>query len=229
MNYRISRKIAIWSCILAPAFSACQEEPALHTAPPPSGGLLPPPAATAVAHRTTDEFERPKLGSNWTILAGPTNCRVAILHSSDLGCTSTANRSLGIVMYTGRSFSKNQFSAAVFSSNYIQANTVQVTVRVQPTNERYGFMFVPEKQQWQIKHDGLPNADVIASSPGISPRPGDVIRIEVYGTKITGKVNGETKLTAADTRLTRGFPGIAMRTLAGPASNVERWAGGDLQ
>lgn len=57
---------------------------------------------------------------------------------------------------------------------------------------------------------------------------GDIVRLEVQGSNLTLKVNGSTLLTATDTAIASGDPGIYARSDAAIAPIFDNWSGGAL-
>lgn len=188
----------------------------------------------------TDDFERSSLGANWEI-AYPTGgdaAQVQILGNSDLGMTAGA-QAFFLVDWVANTFSDNQFSTAVISSEttMVSGNTVwafQVYVRRRLSDgARYGFGYdndpsQPQYQRWYIKYDGVPNIDVryfgLSNIVPLSqaPKPGDTLRIEVVGYTVLGYFNDVLVLTATDTdptKIASGRPGLASRIATGNSSN----------
>lgn len=186
----------------------------------------------------SDDFERPTLGSNWTVLFGGSG--VGTINNSDLGLTSSPTL-FGLVEWHHVVFASDQFSEAIISTNKADSILTQVFVRRRASDKaRYGFHWNDRGGQWEIKYDGVPTAQtrILASMQGAMPLPGDTLRIEIQGMTITGYHNGIATLTATDTSpdaiVGVGQPGMAFRFTIGfspvyPAPVFESWGAGDLE
>ena len=70
---------------------------------------------------------------------------------------------------------------------------------------------------------------VIDAVVGPPAQPGDIIRIEVRGTRLRGLINGVVIAEGTHAALTSGIPGIAMAAFGtAPAIFLESWRGGTL-
>lgn len=200
------------------------------------------PAASA-ASSAVDEFERDTLGPSWAVALGS----VGICNRSDLGLTSSSP--IGIVSWVGSNLGPDQHSDATIAADRPSNMLLQVYARRrQSDGARYGLHYdddlgdgSPGASAWQIKFDGVPNAQtrILASRAAPGPSAGDVIRLEVRGSgpvELKGFRNGTLILTATDSSasaITNGSPGMAFRLRVGtstryPAPVVERWSGGVL-
>lgn len=192
-------------------------------------------AAGAVA---SDDFERHLLGPNWIVLGGSGS--VGILDQSDLGLANGPSRG-GALEWGADSFLADQFSEAMISPERIDSMLTQVFVRHRTSdNARYGFHWNNAfGGRWEIKYDGVPTAQtrIVASLVAPEPLPGDRIRIEARGARISGFHNGTLILSAEDTApdaiMATGGLGVVFRfTTTFPASYpsavFESWSGGDL-
>lgn len=189
---------------------------------------------------SADNFERNRLGANWSVPFGP----VSIVNNSDLGLRSASP--LGIASWTGSALGADHYSEGQISSDRVSNMLTQVFARRRSSDAaRYGFHYAndPGKTpEWQIKYDGVPTAQtrILATNRTVpAPRPGDRLRIEVRGSnpvEIRGYHNGVLILTASDTtssRILNGLPGLAHRlqvntTTTYPTAVWESWAGGTL-
>ena len=179
----------------------------------------------------TDDFERSALGSNWAVYNGA----VGIVNNSDMGVLSVSGNllGLGIAAWGASTFSADQFSEGVISTDVDAQAALQVFVRRRASDsQRYGFHWNPFGPRWELKRDGGPGAPVLATAAGTPPAPGDAIRIEVRGTAIRGFRNGTLILAVEDGELTQaGQPGMAMnigRVTRFPSPFFESWSGGSL-
>ncbi|HLZ29815.1 MAG TPA: hypothetical protein VKV73_21055 [Chloroflexota bacterium] len=193
-----------------------------------------PPADPSMAgvDPIIDDFQRDSLGDGWHIYngnAGIVNGELGIVNKSGpmLG--------LGILAWQGAVLSADQFSEAVVAPDKDPDALLQVFVRRRTSdNQRYGFHWNPYAGgRWELKRDGgTPGIVLTTLAAPQRPGPGDVLRIEVVGSQITGIYNGNVMLTASDTDLTdAGQPGLALNIgllTHLPAAFVTRWSGGSL-
>ena len=187
-------------------------------------------------YTSADDFERPKLGKNWSINFG----NVGIVHRSDLGLLSSSG--MGLVTWEKLSFGPDQFSEIILPLDISPNMMVQPFVRRSGNDQapRYGFGWDDEALRWYFKYDGGPQTRILATNTSYStPVPGDTVRIEVSGTHpvaLKGFHNGTLVLEATDAEYNRildGRPGIAYRLKLGtgatyPAPAVEIWRGGRI-
>src|SRR5881628_1726410 len=170
-------------------------------------------AAGAVAF---DDFERHTLGPNWRVLAGSGS--IEILNQSDLGLVSGPARG-GAIEWGADVFGTEEFSEAMISPDRIDSMLTQVFVRHRTSdNARYGFHWNNGfGGRWEIKYDGVPTAQtrILASAIAPEPQPGDRLRIEARGARISGFHNGALILSADDTSpdaiTTAGGVGVVFR------------------
>ncbi len=237
MRTRVVLAWVLIGCGGEPAASGSDASPTEPDAPDPDG----PPADVA-----TDDFERGSLGSDWTIaFPPPPNDQVRIIGDSDLGM-APGPQGFFIAVYTGRTFSADQFCEATIPIDADPDWIHQVFVRRRGVDAaRYGFGYNGDPGQpsfgtWYFKYDGVPSAQtrVFATAPAPStPAPGDRIRVEIEGFALRGYWNDMLVLEATDTdasRIDDGAPGLAARWATGNAGTPaavkvwEGWAGGSL-
>lgn len=197
-------------------------------------------AATGDFGIVSDNFERPTLGSNWTVNVG----NVGIVNQSDIGLT--AQSGAGITSWTGSTLTADQFSEATIASDIINNMLTQVFVRRRTTDSaRYAFHYNKGPDvvtpRWEIKYDGVPTAQtrILVSSTVAQPSPGDILRLEVSGSNpvlLKGYQNGALILSTSDsaaTAIVSGQPGVTFRlaletTTTYPSPVFESWSGGNL-
>ena len=191
-----------------------------------------------------DDFERSKLGRNWTVyngdmgisegnLAGFSKSSPALLSRLGLGW-----RGLGVVAWSMNSLSPDQFSEAKIAAQKDPDVLLQVFVRRRSSDkQRYGFHWRPLEKgqgQWEIKLDGAVGAPVVATARASGPpASGDTLRIEAIENTLRGLHNGIEVISATHSTLTEaGEPGMAWgvsRIANFPAHVVDEWSGGSLR
>lgn len=168
----------------------------------------------------SDDFERGSLGSNWTTFGRP-----GIVNHSDLGLWSG---SIAHAFWVPP-VSPDQSSEGVISANANPAMTFQVFVRGNPlTLSRYAFHY---QGQWELKYDATGGGVIASTSTYPAPRAGDRLRITAQGTTLRGFLNGVQILSALDSRIASGKPGLAFRSptnVSQPVPVFESWSGSGL-
>jgi hypothetical protein len=192
-------------------------------------GPGPAPTPSTGSAIETDDFARSSLGPNWSVYDG----FPGIVNDRDLGVLSPGATNLGIVAWKGTTFSADQFSEAIVSSDVVPEARLQVFVRRRVSDkQRYAFFWNPLTGQWQLKRDGGLGAPVLAVADGDRVAPGDRLRIEVQGTKLRGYRNGVLIITAEDSVLDgAGQPGLTMGINdipRYPSPFFASWSGGSL-
>ena len=200
----------------------------------------------APTDRTADDFERPTLGPNWTVVyPPPPNDQVRVVANSDVGM-GPGPQGFFLINRTSPVFSADQFSEATIPTDVTAGWAHQVYVRWRASDRaRYGFGYDSDPNQaqfglWYFKYDGLPTAQTryFATSPAtITPQPGDTLRVEVRGYTLRGYLNGTKVLEGTDldaSKIADGVPGLAARWANGNTQTTttvkvwESWAGGSL-
>jgi hypothetical protein len=203
-------------------------------------------AAGAPSDTACDDFERPSLGSDWTVIYPPApNSQVQIIDSSDLGM-GPGPQGFFIVNWTKQTFSADQFCEATIPADATAGWAHGVSVRWRASDSaRYMLAYDNDPNQplygnWILKYDGVPGPQtrIIANIASTAePQPGDTLRIEVQGYTLRGYLNGTKVLEGADTdasKIADGPPGLAARWANGNTSTAanakvwESWCGGSL-
>lgn len=175
-----------------------------------------------------DDFERASLGSNW---ASPDsdNGTPGIVSSHYLGITVGT---WTLALYTPDGTSSNQVCEGQIASATQAGMMYSVCVRTTPgatESPRYGFHYNLSLTRWELKYDGVASPVVLATTSSYpAPVAGDILKIKAIGTSIRGYLNGVMILQATDSRLSVGYPGVAIILGPGtlPAAAFEWWAGG---
>lgn len=176
-----------------------------------------------------DDFARPDgaPGPNWAWQQGALG--TPIIRNGTLGSTNTG---LVIAWWTPDLFGPDQWSEITVAPNFNPAVLLQVFVRRQATTLcRYGFHYQASTGKYTLKYDGCASAPGISfvEVPGVQFQPGDVVRLEVYGTTLRGLINGVVVISGTHTALTGGQTGLVINPYAVTAQQaVEQWRGGSL-
>lgn len=176
-----------------------------------------------------DTFDRPdgSSGPNW---AWQFSSAVGAIRSGSLGGASGTGLIVG--WWTPETFADRQFSEIVVSAGFnpVETYALQVFVRRQASSLwRYGFHYQPSTGKYTLKYDGGSSTVVLAETSGAQFAPGDVVRIEAYGTTIRGLLNGVVILTATHTALTGGQTGLVInQTYSTAQQAIDVWRGGSL-
>lgn len=117
----------------------------------------------------------------------------------------------GSLVYTGRTWAADQSSSVVMSNVFLHTS-IDLLVRAATTNETFylgQFIFTNGLGagifNLETFIDGTP--EILATIPG-TVNFADVLRLEVVGSTVTLKQNGISVLTASDSSITTGSPGI---------------------
>lgn len=216
----------------------------------PDGGASTGPdgSTTGGAVAMQDDFERSELGPNWAVIfpPPPNDDQVQIIDDSDLGM-GPGPQGFFLVNWRGSEFTPDQFCEATIPEDVTDGWAHQVYVRWREDDgARYGFGYNNDPGQtqfgnWYFKYDGVPSAETrvfaTADAGGVTPQPGDTIRVEVEGYTLRGYFNGDLVLEATDedpSKIAAGEVGLAARWATGNQSTDvsakvwESWSGGDL-
>jgi hypothetical protein len=184
-----------------------------------------PQHALADATTASDDFNRANgsLGSNWTPMSDG-----AMTISSDAVSGGNANGNAGDT-WSADSFGSDQFSQIQLSGTQLTGGQwIGVTVRAQNGGQNgytglyfwnYGnpllMLFKRTGGQWAELGGEVPTGPL----PG-----GTVLAVDASGSSISLLENGSQVITATDTSITGGAPGI----MACGTALADNWTGGDL-
>ena len=131
------------------------------------------------------------------------------------------------LVHTGRTWDDDQ-SSSVVMSNVIKKTSIDLLVRSATTSQTYyaGQFIFPDGlgagtfNLVKVIDGTSTNLGTIAGTVNFA----DVLRLEVKGTTLTLKQNGNTVLTATDSSITTGSPGI----FGGGNANIMFWEGDEV-
>lgn len=164
----------------------------------------------------SDDFNRPdgNLGPNWSPadVAGLS----IISHTAQAISTHWSGS-----YFSGSAFPNNQFSKATISSGDILGPAVRMSA---PTNFYALTPYSGGLYIWKV----AVGVQTILAVAAYTPIGGDVLTLEVIGTTLTGKVNGQAILSVVDTTFATGAPGIAAFNGNPGTGAALNWSGGPL-
>jgi len=163
-----------------------------------------------------DNFKRANgaIGSNYNVTNGGIN-----VTSNTIQGTTTGNN---VAFWSANSFFTDQFAEATVTSLNGTTDFIGPSVRVTPGSNWYSCFESSTTVFIQKEVAGSFTNITNAASTGAV---GDVLRIEAQGPNLTCYKNGAVILTATDSSLTAGSPGMQ---LAGSVATLVNWTGGNL-
>jgi hypothetical protein len=172
--------------------------------------------------QATDNFNRANggIGANWTQADGTWSI------SSNQVTYTLGGDSEASVVYTNLSFANDQYSQVTIATI---TNAVSGVIVRGASGANTGYAFACETVGsgtcfiFKVIAGAATNL-VSAGSLGLSN--GDVLRLEVHGTALTGFKNGTQVLTITDSAITSGSPGMWSENAA--TTTFDNWRGGDL-
>jgi len=170
-----------------------------------------------------DNFQRANgpIGSNW---AGTGAGNVSILNNT-LDCSTSPSSQLSVY------WSANTNGAAQFSQVTVGASVSTTTfgpaVRVLPGGSRYRFVWWSGSYYLQYM-PGTSNGTNLQIVSASAPSVGTVLTLSVSGTTLNAYVNGALTLTASDSSLSSGQPGVDVGFGMPVGNATSGWVGGDL-
>lgn len=163
-----------------------------------------------------DNFDRADggLGPDWTAVYGaPFTITANAAQPNDGGESCAA--------YTASTFGADQFARITVGA--LSAGTwVGVAVRANP-QDGSGYIFYVDSSSSYLFH--TPSFDVLGTHDVVFV-PGTVVELESVGQTLTARINGQNVLTATDSRLSSGQPGIA--AFGSGASTIASWTAEDV-
>jgi hypothetical protein len=174
---------------------------------------------------TADSFTRANastLGSNWSNTVS--NSGWGNFSISGNTATTQSGGAAGIESWIAQSFLPDQFSRATIATLTNGANDLAaVTVRGTgtSTDTEYGFVCV-NGASGIYKRVAAAQSTLASGGPGCAV--GNVVELDAVGTALTAMINGGVVLTATDSSISSGQPGLWL--WANDA--VSNWVGGSL-
>jgi PKD repeat protein len=169
----------------------------------------------------TDDFNRPNvdpIGGNW--ITAPNHGSVAIADNQLKGSSESPP---GGGSYYNAPFGSNQYSQARIA----QMANVGVTVRMSATEQSYYRFQVIDATTAQLgKYVNGIFTQIDVDVPNVPYGAGDIIRLEVSGSTLTCKRNGNVIINVTDSSLSGGYPGV--RFYASVGARLDDWEGGSL-
>jgi hypothetical protein len=159
------------------------------------------------------------IGSNWTIQQNGLN-----IASNQIQGSTTAQSNSGF--WNSNTFSLNQFAQATVTALNGTTDFPGVTVLASGTGATTTYYDCVENTttifMQRVVNGGTTNLTSTASTGSV----GDLLRLEIApGGTLTCYKNGAVTLTATDTQITSGLPGIL---ISGNVATEKNWSGGNL-
>ncbi len=191
-----------------------------------SGGGGSTSIKTTIASDTFNRADAFPLGSNWSR---------AINAADDFSISSNqaAVRASGTHTadyWSASSFSDDQFSLATFLNVPTYIGLVLVRAASSTANTYFGGedpYHLSTGSAYVIGKEVSGSFTMLASSSQ-TMAINDVVEIDVKGTSLTLIVNGATLLTATDTAITSGAPGIYAKVSVAGQAVMDNWSGGNI-
>jgi len=173
-------------------------------------------AVSGYANSAYDNFNRSNgaIGSNYTVTNGGINVASNVIQG-----TATGNN---VAFWNANSFFTDQFAEATVTSLNGTTDFIGPSVRVSPGSNWYSCFENSTTVFIQKEVSGAFNNITNAASTGAA---GDILRLEVQGNALTCYKNGAVILTATDSSLSSGSPGVQ---LAGNVATLDNWTAGNL-
>lgn len=172
-----------------------------------------------VGSQASDNFNRANgaLGANWTTTAG------TFAISSNTALVTAVTGAAALTAYTGTTFASNQYAQATYLAGGSWGGAIGVRLS---NSAATGYIL------YGIAGSSSAIAKVVAGTvtniatggPGFSTS--DILRLEVTGTSITASQNGAVILTATDSSIASGYPGLGAIDFTGGV--MDNFKGGDL-
>lgn len=166
-------------------------------------------------------------GGNWAAFATQARPRIVSNQVVSNGAADCYTR------YTGISWTADQASEFKLTSSLGALNDrAGVLCRAAAGSSLHGYTFYVQRDAGPTyniflhKWVGGVSTGIATASYGGTPASGDILRLEVMGTSLVGKINGSTRISATDGAVTAAdSPGF----FVGVNLAVDDWAGEDIQ
>ena len=171
----------------------------------------------------SDTFARANggVGANWSATEGA----FSIANNSVVLSGQGADMRGSMYWSDGGAFSNDQFSQLTITSAGGASSALGPAVRVQASSEGYYTLTAAGSQiALEVQSAGV-NTPLGTFNHQVAP--GDILRLEVQGTTLTGKLNGATIITANDSSFASGSAGIAALNTTSPSAGND-WSGGNM-
>jgi hypothetical protein len=172
-----------------------------------------------VKPENTDSFPGSSLSGSWTIEQG-----TASVSGNAVGI-ATGGADSRFLAVRNESYPAEQFAQATCTVAPTGTNTIGVCVRGSAIAETFYAFYCDATDRYLFKVvTGA--VTVLAQQAGASMAVNDVLRLEVSGTSLTAKVNGTAVLTATDSAISSGAPGLQGLAGTGVTAKVGSFVAG---
>lgn len=171
----------------------------------------------------TDDFNRANgsIGANWTVSSG----NVFEVDTNRLKHTSASGAG-GVARYTATSFPADQYASVKLA---VLGNAVGPVVRAGASQV---YLFIGSAPGYwdlvRVNYITVAAVGLASNNAGPTPAAGDVLELRAEGTSLRGYVNGALIVSATDSVLTSGSPGIMGYGAAGGTDRVDDFAAGAI-
>ncbi len=188
------------------------------------GSLLAVTTTAATAATAADDFNRANgaLGASWTKIS---DGALTISGQAVAGTSASANSG---DLWTASTFTGNQFSQITTSTQLTGGQWVGVAVRANSTGQQayvgiyYWNNGTPDMRLYRRNGSSWTQLGNVYSSGALPV--GTQIQLSAVGSTISLLTNGTARITATDSTLTAGAPGI----ITFGKSTADNWTGGDV-
>ncbi|MGH9690059.1 MAG: beta strand repeat-containing protein [Candidatus Acidiferrales bacterium] len=174
----------------------------------------------ALSPVVADSFVRANastLGANWTVLGGVSP--LAISSNS----ASVSGGSYGEESWNGQMFAPDQWSRAKI--NTLDGNGAGVMVRAAGAGTDTAYLYFCSTTSARSITKRIAGTSTTLATAGSACSVGDTLELDVAGTTLIGIHNGSVDLTATDSSIASGAPGISVFT---SGNSLVSWIGGNL-
>lgn len=154
-----------------------------------------------ILSEVNDPFSGSALSSNWIITEGGFSLSGGKVSISSVGADSRAS-----AVYVGGFPDADQYTELAIASA-LGSGALGPAVRMSTSGETYYGFYCSSSTAYLFK--AVSGTVTVISSTAHASNPGDVLAISVQGTSLIASVNGVALITASDSSITSGFPGIA--------------------
>jgi hypothetical protein len=179
----------------------------------------------------SDQFQRANEsplsnGGNWTT---PINGGAQVNLVSNLAVASSTTVE-SRAFWTGLVWPNDQYSEVVIGTGFVSTTSVDASVRFTTNNAvNTGYRFIVQPTIWTL-FKNLNGVGIVLASGSGTFAVGDTIRLEVQGTNLVGKKNGNVIVgPISDSDISSGRAGFGLfETSVASNAKISSWVGGNF-